>query len=254
MAEEVFVATFAHFNEAEAARRDLEAAGFPSGKISTRAQDSGNVQSHETGFWDWLLGREPDYRTHIEGGAALLTVRADGAQYERIAEILQGHPLTETEATGGQDRRPYGASPQSGIAPSGLSSAAASGEETVIPTAREELQVGKREVEDARQYRIRRYTVERPVEEQVELRSETVEIERRAPGATGVASGQPFEDKIVEVTERREEPVVSKQMRPGEDVVVRKSEDRRTETVRDTVRESKVDVDRAAAGDKPSKT
>jgi stress response protein YsnF len=125
--------------------------------------------------------------------------------------------------------------------------------ETVIPTAREELKVGKREVEDTHQFRIRRYTVERPAEAQVELQTETVEIERRVPRDTTVAAEQPFEEKIVEVIERREEPVIGKETKPGEDVVVRKSLDRRTETVQDTVRESKVDVDRQTAGNKPNR-
>ena len=77
-------------------------------------------------------------------------------------------------------------------------------------------------------------------------------IERRQPSRSGLAGDQPFDDKIVEVTETREEPVVSKEVRAGEEVVVRKEQKDRIETIRDSVRETKVDVDRAAAGSKPS--
>jgi stress response protein YsnF len=238
MAQEMFVALFHTIGEAESAKRDLEGVGFPSSSVSARSHSEPEPQ--DRGFWGWLFGTEPDYKTHVDQGAAVLTITTDPEHYDRVADVLRNHDVIETdqsEIEGEQTTRPPAISAQS--------------DETVIPTAREELKVGKREVEDTRRYRVRRYTVERPVEEQIELRAERVEIERRAPSATTRAGEQPFEEKIVEITERREEPVVSKDVKPGEDVVVRKSEEKRRETIRDTVRETKVDVDQAAAGNKP---
>jgi stress response protein YsnF len=88
--------------------------------------------------------------------------------------------------------------------------------------------------------------VERPVSEQVSLREERVEVERRPVSGTtqaGTISGDPFQERTIEVEERREEAVVSKEARVVEEVVVRKEAEQRTETVSDTVRRTEVDVE-----------
>ena len=75
--------------------------------------------------------------------------------------------------------------------------------------------------------------------EQVSLREEHIEVERRpASGTTqaGTISGDPFQEPTIEVEERSEEAVVSKEARVVEEVVVRKDVEQRTETVSDTVR------------------
>jgi stress response protein YsnF len=85
------------------------------------------------------------------------------------------------------------------------------------------------------------------VEEQVRLRDERVIVERR-PGSGAVANeAGAMQERVFEVTERHEEPVVEKRAREAEEVVVRKEANERVETVRDTVRETKVDVDKETA-------
>src|SRR5689334_18201643 len=83
-------------------------------------------------------------------------------------------------------------------------------EEQVIPVFREELRVGKRQVQSAKAYRVSTTVVEVPVEQQVNLRAETVVIERRPATGTTVRGGQTFQDKTIEVLELYEEPVVGK--------------------------------------------
>ena len=120
-----------------------------------------------------------------------------------------------------------------------------SGRDEVIPIAEEELHVGKREVGHGR-VRIQSRVVERPVSEQVTLREEHVEVERRPVSGTtqaGTISGDPFQERTIEVEERSEEAVVSKEARVVEEVVVRKDVEQRTETVSDTVRKTEVDVE-----------
>ena len=56
-----------------------------------------------------------------------------------------------------------------------------------------------------------------------------------------------MQERVFEVTERHEEPVAEKRARQVEEVVVRKEADERVETVRDTARETKVDVDQGPA-------
>ena len=88
---------------------------------------------------------------------------------------------------------------------------------------------------------MRRYVVEKPVERDVTLRSERVTIEHRRPLVTTVPGGA-FEERIVEVRETEEVPVVDRTTRVAEEVVVRKEETQRTETVRDTERREEVEI------------
>ncbi len=115
--------------------------------------------------------------------------------------------------------------------------------ETVLPIVEEELQVGKREVQRGG---VRVYTTveEKPVEAQVTLHEEKVNVERRPVNRpvsdTDMAA---FKEGSFEMTETSEEAVISKQARVVEEVVVNKEGRDRTETVRDTVRRSDVEVE-----------
>ena len=114
--------------------------------------------------------------------------------------------------------------------------------EQVIPLAEEQLNVGKRTV-DRGTTRVRRYVVEKPVEENVTLRGERVTVERRQPiEATGAPGTGAFEERVVEVRETAEEPVVAKTAHVIEEVVVGREATERTETVKDTVRREEIDV------------
>jgi uncharacterized protein (TIGR02271 family) len=112
-----------------------------------------------------------------------------------------------------------------------------------IPVVEETLRVGKREVSGGR-VRVRSYVVETPIEEQVTLRSEHVDVERRAVDRPVTDADRLFQDRTIEATETSEEAVIAKEARVTDEVVIRKEADQRTETVRDTVRRTEVEVDR----------
>ena len=116
-------------------------------------------------------------------------------------------------------------------------------EEQIIPIPREELQVGKRQVQSAKVYRVSTTVVEVPVEEQVKLRAETVVIERRPTTGTTVRGGASFQDRVIEVHEMYEEPVIGKVITQAEEMVIYKTLSERTATVRETVRQTRVNVD-----------
>jgi len=255
LARETFVAAYARPESADAARLELESIGIPERDIAVRSRDTTSsvgeaspVNQREPGFLEWLFGGDvPDedragYERHVsDRNGAILSVQAESSRYDEIARIIERHdPISLEEGDAVTMTAAGTAAP-----------ARSAGTEEVIPTAKEELEVGKQRVENTRAYRVRRYVVEHPVEEQVALHDERVTVERRQPAQAAAPGERPFEEKTVEVTESREEPVVRKTVRPGEDVVVRKEGQDRVETVRDTVRESKVDVDKAAAADKP---
>lgn len=116
--------------------------------------------------------------------------------------------------------------------------------EGVIPIAEEELRIGKRDVNRGR-VKVRSYVVEEPVSEDVNLREESVHVERR-PADRALRQGEGddlFREQTIEVEERGEEAVVSKTARVREEVVVGKTVEERTETVRDNVRRTEVEVD-----------
>ena len=112
--------------------------------------------------------------------------------------------------------------------------------EEVIPLAEETLTVGKHTVTSGTTT-VRRFVVERPVEERVELYDEKVVVERRRP-VTDANTGEILTDVTVEMIETSEVPVVAKGVRVREEVVVRRERTRRVETVRDTVRRDEIEI------------
>jgi uncharacterized protein (TIGR02271 family) len=119
---------------------------------------------------------------------------------------------------------------------------AATGQEEVIPVVEERVQIGKRDVERGR-VRVRSYIVETPVHEQVTLRSETVDVQRRPVDRAAKPGDDLFRERTIEAVEHGEEPVVAKEARVTEEVVLRKDKTERTEKVDDTVRRTKVEVE-----------
>ncbi len=128
------------------------------------------------------------------------------------------------------------------------------GREEAIPVVEERLSVGKRQTVHGR-VRLRSYVVETPVQEQVTLHQERVEIERRPVDRPLEAGADAFQERTIEATETAEEAVVAKEARVKEEVVIRKTADDQTRTVQDTVRRTEVEVeDDRQAGTRTSGT
>jgi uncharacterized protein (TIGR02271 family) len=209
------------------------------------------------------------------GGAAVYAEVPDG-QFDAVAAALEGSGAVDLDEREAVWRQEGWAGPSTtavgqtstAATPSTAGSTtaqdarveqlgAATSEER-IPIVEESLQVGKREVEHGR-VRIRSYVVETPVNEQVTLRQEHVDVNRRPVDRPLTDADDAFRERVIEVTEHTEEAVVSKEARVREEVVIRKEADQRTETVHDTVRRTEVEVedDRAAgttAGGNPPGT
>jgi len=116
-------------------------------------------------------------------------------------------------------------------------------DEHAIPTIQQQVEIGKRTVEQEG-VRVRSRIVERPVEEQVRLREEHIRIERQ-PVNRPVSDTEwhHFQEGDIEFTEHAEVPVVNKEARVVEEIRLRKDVTERDATVRDTVRNTEVDVD-----------
>jgi uncharacterized protein (TIGR02271 family) len=161
-------------------------------------------------------------------------------------------PLTGAAAPKNPSSRPAATTTSStttAAMPSGATGArtqTTSGREQAIPVVEEELQVGKRAVNRGG-VRVYSHVVEKPIEEKVQLREENVTVERRPVNRNVSAADTSFKENVIEVRETDEEAVVAKQARVVEEVVVRKDVDQRTETVRDTVRRTEVNVENLGA-------
>jgi uncharacterized protein (TIGR02271 family) len=229
---------------------------------------------------DWLLPDE-DRHHYAEGlsrGGYLISVTTGDEHYARVMAILDSADAIDideraeswrAEGWGGWSGAAAGASTEVGPATSvspvvasvraedldaeaaaSLRKTGVAGAETglsergeqVVPVVEERLRIGMRDVGHGR-VRVRSYVVETPVEEQVTLREEHVAIERRPAGRALSDADQAFQERAIEVEERAEEAVVSKEVRITEEIVVHKEAEQRIETVSDTVRETKVEVE-----------
>lgn len=112
----------------------------------------------------------------------------------------------------------------------------------VISVYEERLEVGKRDVSHGK-LRVQSHVVETVVDERVSLRSETVQVDRRPVDRAVDVADDPFRDRTIELEEFAEEVVVSKRARVVEEISLRKEVHDRTETIRDTVRHTEVEIE-----------
>jgi hypothetical protein len=122
---EIVVAVFPTGEAAEAAVRDLEAAGIPSDSIRRHRRDEHatmpqpkaqrGAQTYAAGthignFWSWLIGEEPqgvrpsdpipsriEYERSLAAGGTVIAVPVEEAHAERVIDILHGHGPVDLE-------------------------------------------------------------------------------------------------------------------------------------------------------------
>jgi uncharacterized protein (TIGR02271 family) len=180
------------------------------------------------------------YSDGLRRGAVLLAAEASGKKdADRIRRILEeaarhGVPGQAFARAGELDGRTI--------------------DEQRVPLVEEELRIGKREVARGGA-RVQSHVREVPAEASVTLKQERLEVGRRPAERTlsdaDLHSGGLLKPRVVEISEMREEAVVTKEAFVREEVVVSKSVEERVETVRDTVRRTEVDVDEYRSADRP---
>ena len=234
--ESTIIAVFRDSSDANSAATELYTAGIArenihleSGKPSAAA--SRPKTSTEGGISRWfksIFSEDDDsdrseYENALAQGNCLLKVDVDEDETSTVEDILNRHSPLNVHADAESSTR--------------------AGDATrAIPVVEEELQVGKRQVLRGG-IRVYSHLVEEPVEEDVQLREEHVRVERRpvnrSASAADLRAGQ---EEVIEVQEFAEEPIVAKQARVVEEVRVGKDISERTETIRDTLRHTEVDV------------
>jgi len=195
------------------------------------------------------------YTESVKRGSTLVSINAPDERADEAADILGNYgavDIDERAASYATESRTTTA--QAPVVATGKSMASMSTESTgrsqelrqgeAIPVVEEQIAVGKRAVQRGG-VRVYSHVTERPVEEQVTLREEHVNVERRPVNREASAADlAAFKEGSIELTETAEEAVVAKRAVVTEEVVVDKNVDQRTETVRDTLRSTDVDVQR----------
>ena len=246
------IGLFENAGDAQEAVRRLVEKGFNRDDIdltagyAAGADDSGGGGDAHEGFGDRvgnffnsLFGDDADEASrHTEAvrrGSTLLTVHAPSSdRAEMAADILDDSGAIDVDERSAQ----YAGQIE------GRS------REAAIPVIEEQLEVGKREVERGG-VRVRSRIVERPVQEELRLREEHVNVERRPADRPATAADiNRVREGSFEVTERAEQAVVKKEARVVEEVAINKEVDERTETVRDTLRKTEVDVQKVEGDEK----
>jgi uncharacterized protein (TIGR02271 family) len=180
------------------------------------------------GGWRGFVGAET-LRPHVTPDADEEATR----RIERRSEVTAEHEPVRAQPLAGASRGGAAVDDEFAVPPP----------EIAIPVIAEELEVGKREVERGG-VRVQKRVSERPVEEDVTLREERVNVDRRPADYTfhGTES-EAFQESIVEIREAYEELILNKKARVVEEVVINKDVEEHTETVRETLRKTEVDVE-----------
>lgn len=193
------------------------------------------------------------YSTVAERSNSIVTVHASSDENaERAAEIMDRCGAVDVDERASQ----YGYSGGYGETGSSRQNTVGSGRtgdaEQRVQVIQEDLQVGKREVTTGGA-RLRARVVNRPVEENLRLREEHVFVNREPVNRpASEADFNTFREGTLELTERAEVPVVRKEARVVEEVSLGKQVEERTETIRDSVRSTEVDVERIEGDERTS--
>lgn len=271
------VGVFDERTDAERVRNQLVNLGLSSDDVSIRSSADGAASVSTTtgttgdgtqrhggvmGFFRSMFGMDDDdgathahhYSEAVRRGSCVVCASTESDELaDRAATVMQQAGAVNIEHRAARWREQGWSGYREDAAPLSAGELAQERElnaaaRTRIPVVAEEIQIGKRTVERGG---VRVYTrlVDQPVEEQVRLREEHARVERRpVDRAATDADVAAMREGTIEVRETVEEPVVQKVARVREEIEVGKDVDERTETIRDTVRHTDVQVDEDATG------
>lgn len=246
MSTHTVVGIFNTAAEAQQAVQRLEQAGFELDYVDVAHREAANQGVGQTsdssvgGFFSSLFGDDDNdaarnYTAAAQRGSSVVTVHVDSnEQAHRAATLLDEAGAVDVDGDVATTQQPTGyAQTDDQTGQTGQTA----------QVIEENLQVGKR-TEQTGGVRLRSRIVERPVEASVRLREEHVVVNRTPVNRPATeADFQAFKEGEIEVTESAERAVVSKEAHVVEEVSLGKEVSEREQIVRDTVRNTEVDVE-----------
>ena len=228
------VSLFHHYDQARAALADIQQAEVPDSSISVisanQTRNSGTSSLESLGVPDRDLHH---LEAGLREGGTIIAVVASAPYVSAVERIFGKHKARKIDEA-------VAAVTQTGAAIAG---------ETAIPIVEEELEVGKRTV-DQGGVRVYRRVVEIPAEESINLREEHVVVGRNVVDRPATeADLQTAGNRVIELTETAEEAVITKNAHVVEEVVIGKEIDEHTQHISDTVRRTEVEVEELQPND-----
>jgi uncharacterized protein (TIGR02271 family) len=211
------IGLFDDAQEAQQAVRDLQNSSLANCRITT------NVTADQLSGMGISADDLDTYRHSLRRGGTIVCVQTpDKTLAERAETILDRDGAIDVDQIASWVR----------TAPEG----------NTLHEIREQLHVGK-EVVQSGGVRVRTYITEQPVNQEVTLRQEQVNVQRTPvdkPADPRMLDNS--QERTIEVTASEEVPVVNKEARITEEVTVNKTASQRTEQIGETLREKHVEV------------
>jgi stress response protein YsnF len=243
------------------AMKDLEARGFNKDHLSFASTERGDRHNYER---DADSFRDPSaftrhgvpneeaefYAEGLRRGGSLIVARVHDSNAEEAADIMARHnparyeQRTKAYRESGFERYDRNAANYSEDEQRAERERYAGDRQQRFQEIEEHLKVGKREVVRGG-VRVHQHVDTEREEETLRLREEHVDVDRRNVDRTlsPEEADRAFQEGSVEITERAEEAVVTKEAHVTGEVAVGKTSDVRTETVGADVRRTRVEVE-----------
>ena len=236
------VCLFHHEQQAQAALADLHKAGVPEASTSIIGGDGASVDALDKSELASIGMPDRDYdrlKDGIRDGGVVIAVNAAADHVQTVESIFGSHKAEKIDDVASAQKEPLVASEVAAV-PLAASNLATDAQ--AVPVIQEDLVVGKRTVDDGG-VRLYRRVVEVPVQEDVVLREEHVNVNRVPVDRAVTDADGAFQSRTIELTETAEEAVVTKNARVVEEIVLNKDVVEHTQTVQDTVRHTEVEVE-----------
>ncbi|HSZ50604.1 MAG TPA: DUF2382 domain-containing protein [Caulobacteraceae bacterium] len=273
MAYQTVVAAFDTPEHAQAAVNALRAGGFHSDDISVFNKDrlpgNGGLKPklNEPGLWRRLFGGDiHEHEAAVFGqtvaeGGTVISVRTLDSEVAHATGILDVHrpldvhdraittglaPAARVESIA----REVAAAPLLEPQRIATSPKAADVHGDMLRLAEEQLQVGKEMMETGRT-RVRRFTTEREVSQDISLHDEHAEVLRRAVAEPASYKDVDWADSEIEVVETAEHALKNKTARIVEEIALKKVGTDHVETITDRLRRQQAEVVRTDAQGRP---
>jgi uncharacterized protein (TIGR02271 family) len=275
MAYETLVAAFDTPEHAKAAVSALKAGGFHADDISLFDNARLAVVGKSTtapkpaGLWQRLFGEDINkyeatvYGDTVNEGGTVVSVRVPEDQVAQASGILDLHrpidvhdravttgaaPAAHVETTS----KALAAKPLAPEQDVAVTPKLAEVHADTLRLAEEQLDVGKKMVETGRT-RVRRFTTERDVSQDVTLHEEHAEVLRTALSKPAELKDIDWADREIEVVETAEQALVSKTARVVEEVSLKKKGDEHVETIHEKLRRQQAEIEKVDATGKPTR-